>query len=88
MVELLRFASFYRAQEYEARQAIARLTAREREVLQALADGLDGREIAKRLGICIPTERNHVPSIFTKLGLHSQLPALVFALRHDVVQIR
>ena len=52
--------NIHREQEYEARQAIARLTAREREVLQALADGLDGREIAERLGISIPIERNHV----------------------------
>jgi PAS domain S-box-containing protein len=40
VVELLRFASSRRELEYEARQTVARLTAREKEVLQALADGL------------------------------------------------
>jgi DNA-binding NarL/FixJ family response regulator len=87
-VQLLRFASSRREHEYESRQAIAQLTPREREVLQALAEGLDGPEIAKRLGISIPTERNHVASILAKLGVHSRLQALVFALRHNVVSVR
>jgi DNA-binding NarL/FixJ family response regulator/anti-sigma regulatory factor (Ser/Thr protein kinase) len=88
VVELLRFASSRREQEQEARQAIAQLTPREREVLKALADGLDGKEIAEQLHISLPTERNHMASILAKLGTHSRLKALVFALRHGVVNIR
>ena len=88
VVQLLRFASSRREHEYESRQAIAQLTPREREVLQALAEGLDGPEIARRLGISIPTERNHMASILAKLGVHSRLQALVFALRHNVVSVR
>ena len=88
VVELLRFASSRREHEYEARHAIAQLTPREREVLQALAEGLDGPEIARRLRISIPTERNHMAKILAKLGVHSRLQALVFALRHDVVSVR
>jgi PAS domain S-box-containing protein len=88
VVQLLRFASSRREHEYEARQAIAQLTPREREVLQALAEGLDGPEIARQLRISIPTERNHVASILAKLGVHSRLQALVFALRHNVVSVR
>lgn len=87
-VQLLRFASSRREHEHESRQAIAQLTPREREVLQALAEGLDGPEIARRLRISIPTERNHVASILAKLGVHSRLQALVFALRHNVVSVR
>jgi DNA-binding NarL/FixJ family response regulator len=48
IVELMRFASSRREEEYEARRAIARLTPREREVLHALADGLNTKEIADR----------------------------------------
>jgi DNA-binding NarL/FixJ family response regulator len=88
VVELLRFASSTREKEYEARQAVASLTSREREVLQALAEGLDSKEIAERLHISLRTERNHMASILAKLGLHSQLQALVFALRYGVVEIR
>ena len=88
VVELLRFASSRREQEQEARQAIAQLTPREKEVLKALAEGLDGKEIARRLNISLPTERNHMASILAKLGMHSRLQALVFALRHGVVDVR
>ena len=87
VVELLRFVGSRRGQEHEAHQAIAQLTDREKEVLRALAEGLDGPEIAKRLRISEKTERNHVASIFTKLGVHSRLQALVFALRHGVVEL-
>ena len=88
VVELLRFASSRKEQEQEARQAIAQLTPREKEVLKALAEGLDGKEIARRLNISLPTERNHMASILAKLGMHSRLQALVFALRHGVVNVR
>ena len=88
VVELLRFAGSQKDEAYEARQATALLTAREREVLQALAEGLDSREIARRLQISVKTERNHVSSIMAKLRVHSRLQALVVALRHGVVRIR
>jgi DNA-binding NarL/FixJ family response regulator len=87
VVELLRFASSRKDEDYEARQAIARLTPREREILQALAEGLNSHEIAERLYISLRTERNHMTSILAKLGAHSRLQALVFAVRHGVVSI-
>jgi PAS domain S-box-containing protein len=87
VVELLRFAGSKREEEYEARQALAQLTPREKEVLQTLAEGLDTREIAERLNMSVRTERNHMASVMAKLGVHSQLQALVFALRHGVVEI-
>jgi DNA-binding NarL/FixJ family response regulator len=87
VVELLRFAGARKDEEYEAQQAIARLTPREREILQALAEGLDSHGIAERLYISLRTERNHMTSILAKLGAHSRLQALVFAVRHGVVSI-
>jgi DNA-binding NarL/FixJ family response regulator len=56
-------------------------------VLQALAEGLDSQAIADRLHISVRTERNHVASILAKLDVHSQLQALVFALRYGIVEI-
>jgi len=88
IVELLRFASHRREQEREDRQAIASLTHREREVLKALAAGLDGQTIADRLGISIRTERNHVARILNKLGVHTQLQAVLFALRYGLIDGR
>jgi DNA-binding NarL/FixJ family response regulator len=88
VVELLRSAgSRRREEEIEVQQAIASLSPREMEVLQLLADGLDSEGIAERLHISLRTERNHMASILSKLGVHSQLQALVFALRHGAVEI-
>jgi DNA-binding NarL/FixJ family response regulator len=55
--------------------------------LQLLADGLNSLDIAERLHISLRTQRNHVANILQKLDVHSQLQALVFALRHGVVEI-
>jgi DNA-binding NarL/FixJ family response regulator len=88
VLDLLRFAKRQRQQEHVDREAIERLTAREREVLQALADGLDSQAIADRLHITIRTQRNHVANILAKLSVHSQLQALVFGLRYDLVSVR
>jgi DNA-binding NarL/FixJ family response regulator len=88
VVELLRFAGSERRQEYEARRAIESLTPREVEVLEALAEGLGSEGIAERLSISVRTERNHMSNILSKLGVHSQLQALVFAVLHGLVEIR
>jgi DNA-binding NarL/FixJ family response regulator len=74
-----------REQEREERQAIDSLTAREREVLQALGAGLDSQEIADELHISIRTERNHVARILAKLGVHSQLQAVLVGLRYGLI---
>jgi PAS domain S-box-containing protein len=87
VADLLRFAGTRREREREHRQAIERLTPREREVLQALADGLSSQAIADRLQITTRTQRNHVANILTKLGVHSQLQAVLFALRYEVVEL-
>jgi DNA-binding NarL/FixJ family response regulator len=88
VVELLRYVGRERREEYEARRALEKLTPREREVLQALAEGLDSVGMAEKLHISLRTQRNHMSSILAKLGVHSQLQALVFALRHGIVEIR
>jgi DNA-binding NarL/FixJ family response regulator len=83
----VRCARHQRDHERRDREALATLTPREREVLQALADGLDSRQIAERLHISIRTEQNHVASIMAKLGVHSRLQTLVYALRYGIVEI-
>ena len=87
VVELLRFAGPQPEQQRQDRLAISRLTPREREVLQALAQGLDSQEIANHLSVAPRTERNHMASILAKLGVHSRLQALVFALRYGLVDV-
>jgi DNA-binding NarL/FixJ family response regulator len=88
VVELLRFASRERERELLDRQAIESLTSRELEILQLIADGCDSRHAASRLHISVRTQRNHVANILGKLGVHSQLQALIFALRYQLVELR
>lgn len=59
----------------------ARLTAREREVLALMGEGLSPQAIADRLTISPHTSRGHIKNIMMKLGTHSQLEAVVVATR-------
>jgi len=55
------------------------LTARENQVLELVAQGLDNDTIGKRLGISEKTVRNQVSIIFSKLGVNSRAQAVVRA---------
>lgn len=59
--------------------AFEALTARERELLEHLARGLDNHQIAAHLDLSAKTVRNHVSSIFAKLGVESRAQAIVRA---------
>jgi DNA-binding NarL/FixJ family response regulator len=63
------------------------LTARELEVLQALAEGLSDKEIAERFSIGTATIRTHVTNILAKLNANSRLGALVTGVRLGLVHI-
>ena len=84
----IRLVSRERQEDQEARLAIERLTSREREVLQALADGLSDQEIAERLYVGVGTVRSHLRSLLLKLQVQSRLQVLVFAVRHGLVEIK
>jgi DNA-binding NarL/FixJ family response regulator len=55
------------------------LTAREREVLELIEQGLDNKSIASTLGIRLTTARSHVQRVLEKLGVHSKLQAMHYA---------
>jgi two-component system, NarL family, response regulator NreC len=62
------------------------LTAREREVLQMLAEGKVAKEIATALDISVYTVDAHRGRIMKKLGLHSSTEIVRFAMRKGLVQ--
>ena len=63
------------------RRELARLTAREREVLRALASGARTSEIASQLDIAERTVKAHLASIYQKLGVESRTAAVAIALQ-------
>jgi DNA-binding NarL/FixJ family response regulator len=65
---------------------IARLTARERDVLACVARGLPNRAIADELGMAERTARTHVSNILAKLGLTSRTQAALFAVEHGLAR--
>jgi DNA-binding NarL/FixJ family response regulator len=85
--EALRLVDQERRKDREVWLSFEKLTDRELEVLQALADGLSDREIAERFHVGSATVRTHVTSILAKLGAASRLQALVLAVRHGLVKI-
>jgi DNA-binding NarL/FixJ family response regulator len=71
----------------DAELLLGQLTEREREILQLLGNGLRNEDIATRLFISPQTVQTHVRNTLTKLGVHSKLEAVVFALRHGAVAV-
>ena len=58
------------------------LTSRERQCLMMLVDGLDTVAITRQLDVSRTTARTHLQSVLTKLGVHSRLEAVSFAVRY------
>jgi DNA-binding NarL/FixJ family response regulator len=87
VIEAARFMDRQRQEDREAQQLFAKLTSREREVLQALANGLSDKELAQNLHVDVDTVQTHMGNIRSKLEVASRLQALVFAVRHSVVKI-
>ncbi|HEY1890833.1 MAG TPA: response regulator transcription factor [Steroidobacteraceae bacterium] len=72
----VRTPGFSAVQEAEAR---ALLTPRETQILDAIADGLTNKAIARRLGISLHTVKFHVESVFRKLGASTRTEAVARA---------
>src|SRR5439155_9103561 len=79
---VLRHLRHRRAQEATEAQRAERLTPRETEILQLMANGVAPDQIAAKLSVSPYTLRTHVQNVLTKLGVHSKLEAHAFAMRH------
>ena len=73
-------AAFYPpGQAARAQGSFPELTAREREVLELIARGLDNAQIAARLDLSEKTVRNNITRIFDKIGVENRSQAIVTA---------
>jgi DNA-binding NarL/FixJ family response regulator len=64
-----------------ARPATVELTAREREVLGLVVDGLANKQIARRLGISEKTVKGHLTNLFQRIGVADRTQAALWAER-------
>jgi len=63
------------------------LTPREQEVLELMSTGKDVTTIARELQMAPHTCRGHVKSLLAKLGAHSQLEAVIVAVRTGLIHL-
>lgn len=68
-------------------ERLASLTAREREVLGLISDGLTNREIGQRLFLAEKTIKNYVSGLLAKLGMQRRTQAAVYAANRDRAQV-
>ena len=75
-----------RVHDGDLAQRIERLTPRELEILQRMANGDSPEQIAEDLHMSRHTLRTHTQNVLTKLGVHSKLEAIVAAIRYGKVR--
>ena len=63
----------------------SRLTPREREILQLLAEGKSNKDVANLLGISVNTAEAHRANIMLKLDLHSLPELVLYAVRNKII---
>lgn len=74
-----------KAAAYQDEKGWGRLTVREQEVLELLASGKSGNEIAEELHIAPLTVRTHIRNLMAKMGVHSRLEAVTFGLKNGLI---
>jgi DNA-binding NarL/FixJ family response regulator len=63
-----------------------RLTSREREIVQLLAEGKSSKEVASSLGISVKTAETHRANVMRKLELHSVSELVRYAVRNQIIE--
>jgi DNA-binding NarL/FixJ family response regulator len=66
---------------------LPKLTSRECEVVQLLAEGKSTKEVASHLGLSVKTAETHRSNIMRKLGLHSVSELVLYAVRNNIIQV-
>ncbi len=66
---------------------LPKLTMREREVIQLVAEGKSTKEVASQLNLSTKTAETHRSNIMRKLGVHSIRDLVVYALKNNIIQV-
>ena len=64
-----------------------RLSNREMEVVRCVAMGMRNKEVADKLGVSEATVKNHLTSVYAKLGVSDRLELILYAIHHGLVHV-
>jgi len=67
---------------------LPKLTVREREVIQLVAEGKSSKEVASLLNLSTKTAETHRSNIMRKLGLHSVRDLVLYAVKNKIIQVQ
>lgn len=81
------FRDFQKSNRSEDSLSGDRLTQREREIVQLLAEGKSNKEVASLLGISIKTAETHRRNVLGKLNLHSISDLVHYAIRNKIIEV-
>jgi DNA-binding NarL/FixJ family response regulator len=71
----------------EGQEFKSRLTSREREIVQLLAEGKSSKEVATALGISVKTAETHRANIMRKLEIHSVSELVRYAVKNQIIEV-
>jgi NarL family two-component system response regulator LiaR len=74
-------------QQVRTHDPLETLTAREREVFEAMARGLNNSEIADQLTVSEATVRTHIASVLDKLNLRDRTQVIIYALKRGLIRL-
>jgi DNA-binding NarL/FixJ family response regulator len=88
-VSALLLESFLRPEAGPARRRAEgrRLTPREREIIQLIAEGRTSKEVAEKLALSLKTVEAHRANLMNKLNVHSASQLVLYAVRNKIVQV-
>jgi len=69
-----------------AANSVPRLSPREHQVLQLIADGSENKQIARELGLSEATVKTYIRGVFERLGVSSRAEAVAVGLRLGIIQ--
>jgi len=86
-VDQMVLESFLQGGKVKARFTSDRLTSRQREIVQLLAEGKSSKEIAAHLVVSVKTVETHRANIMKRLGCHSVSDLVLYAIRNGIIHV-
>lgn len=80
-------AGFLNGQPQQAESSMDALTARQREILQLIAEGKSTKEIAYQLNVSVKTVETHRAALMERLDIHDVAGLVLYAVRHGLISV-